>query len=159
MKTNDEVLQYLIDHNIEFDLYYHRPVHTIEQHNSLSLPKNEYIAKTIFLRDDQNKNYYLLSMHQEKKVCLNDLRMKLNSRPLSYASSEDLYTYLGLVPGSITPLGVLNDTKNNVSVYIDKWFENKEIGMHPLHNTETLFIKTSVLMSHFNNQQVEFKEF
>ena len=55
---------------------------------------------------------------------------------------------LGLIPGAVTPLGVLNDAEHKVKVYLDKDFLNepKRIGVHPNDNTATVWLNTEDLM-------------
>lgn len=51
--------------------------------------------------------------------------------------------YITTCTGSVTPLGVLNDTEHKVKVYIDKDFVDVGIiGVHPNENTATLWLKT-----------------
>lgn len=157
-KTSDEIIRYLDDHQIEYDLYYHKPVHNIKQLNELTLPLSEYISRSIFLSDDKNEKFYLISLKNDKNICLNELKLKLSTGSLSFASRDDIERYLGSSQGLVTPLGVLNDTERNVWVYIDEWFKGKTIGFHSLFNTETLFMETGDLMSVLNDRNVEFKE-
>lgn len=56
---------------------------------------------------------------------------------------------LKLTPGSVTPLGLLNDKENLVKYYLDSYFINKcdIIGMHPCDNSSTLWLKTTDLIN------------
>ena len=62
-------------------------------------------------------------------------------------SDEELMDIMGLIPGAVTPLGVLNDTEHKVKVYLDKDFlsEPKRIGVHPNDNTATVWLHTEDL--------------
>jgi Ala-tRNA(Pro) deacylase len=53
-----------------------------------------------------------------------------------------------LIPGAVTPLGVLNDKEHKVKVYLDKDFLNapKRIGVHPNDNTATVWLNTEDLV-------------
>ncbi len=68
---------------------------------------------------------------------------------MSFASEDDLKTIMGLIPGAVTPLGILNDTDCKVQVFIDKEFmdESGLIGVHPNENTATVWLRTEDLMS------------
>ena len=48
-----------------------------------------------------------------------EFRKANQTRPLSFASEEDLMKLLGLAAGSVTPLGVLNDEERIVTVFLD----------------------------------------
>ena len=56
---------------------------------------------------------------------------------------------LKLIPGAVTPLGILNDDDRKVTFYIDKDFKNEPnlIGVHPNDNTATIWLKTDDLIN------------
>ena len=102
----------------------------------------EYEAKNLFVRDDKKQNYYLISVKGDKKVDLKEFKKKYGTRTLTFASNEDLMEYLKLTPGSVTPLGLLNDDRKIVHFYLDKEFLNDKaiIGIHPNDNTATIWM-------------------
>lgn len=145
--SKEEVYLKLKELNIEYLKIDHIPIYTIDEANGLDIENKEYIAKNLFLRDDKKRNYYLLVVKSNKKIDLNDLKNKINSRRLSFASSEDLEKYLKLKKGSVTPLGVLNDVERKVKVIIDEDILKEEIvGVHPNDNDATVFMKTKDLI-------------
>ena len=90
---------------------------------------------------------------------MKELGNKLNSRPLTFASEEDLYKYLGLTKGSVSPLGILNDKDHIVTIIIDEDIKNiSEIGVHPNINTATVFLKPKDLEIIFKNNKYEYIE-
>ncbi len=145
--SKEEVYLKLKELGIEYEKFDHIPIYTIEEANNLNIKNKEYVAKNLFLRDDKKRNYYLLVVKNNKKVALNDLKNKINSRRLSFASEEDLEKYLKLKKGSVTPLGVLNDKNNLVKVIIDEdILQDKLIGVHPNDNSATIFIQVKDLI-------------
>lgn len=54
-----------------------------------------------------------------------------------------------LMPGAVTPLGLLNDNERKVQFYIDKEFMEEPclIGVHPNENTATVWLKTNDLIA------------
>ena len=145
--SKEEVCLKLKELNIEYLKIDHIPIYTIDEANNLDIENKEYIAKNLFLRDDKKRNYYLLVVKSNKKIDLNDLKNKINSRRLSFASSEDLEKYLKLKKGSVTPLGVLNDVERKVKIIIDEDILKEEIvGVHPNDNDATVFMKTKDLI-------------
>ena len=117
--------------------------------SAVMLPYPEADAKNLFVRDDKKRNYYLITVKGDKRVDLKEFKRKNNTRPLSFASEDDLKTIMGLIPGAVTPLGILNDTDCKVQVFIDKEFmdESGLIGVHPNENTATVWLRTEDLMS------------
>ena len=147
MNTNmEKVLRILKERNISFRFQEHIPIYTIEEMLDLPMDGKEDVAKNLFLRDDKKRNYYLIVVREEKRVNLNELREKIQSRRLTFASEEDLDAIMGVIRGSVTPLGVLNDTQHIVQVYIDRSFEHKTIGCHPNTNEATVWMSTDNLV-------------
>ena len=67
-------------------------------------------------------------------------------RALSFASTDDLLAIMGLLPGSVTPLGILNDTEHRVHFYMDSEFAGNKIGVHPNDNTATVWMQANDLL-------------
>lgn len=147
METEKQAIIELLNHlKITYECVLHQAVFTIDEMDKLNLPKAEVVAKNLFLRDDKKQNYYLVSAHEEKRVDLKALREKITSRPLSFATEEDLNTILGLQKGAVTPFGILNDQERKVKVLIDTVFSDGLIGVHPNVNTATVWLKTTDLI-------------
>lgn len=151
----------LIENKIDFTAMPHAPVYTIDEMAALHLPNMETIAKNLFVRDDKKQQYYLLVVREEKRVALKELRERLGTRPLTFASETDLLTILGLQRGAVTPFGVLNDRAHRTRVLIDATFSDSMIGIHPNENTATVWLKTGDLVHLLRESgaEVEFLEF
>ena len=104
-----------------------------------------------------------MTVQGNKRVNLKEFRKKNNTRPLSFASEEELMAILGLFPGAVTPLGLLNDTEHKVQCFIDRAFLDAPgiIGVHPNDNTATVFLKTRDLieMIQMNGNVVQILDF
>jgi len=146
--NKQEVYAFLKSQNIPFEVTEHKAVFNMEELNSVELPYPSADAKNLFVRDDKKKNYYLITVHGDKRVDLKEFRKAHGLRNLSFASAEDLFAILQLTPGSVTPLGLLNDPDNKVKFYLDKGFleEPGLIGVHPNDNTATVWLKTADLL-------------
>ena len=147
--TKEEVYDFIKRKNIWYEITEHKRVFTMDELDNIVLPYPEADAKNLFIRDDKKRNYYLITVSGKKKVDLNVFREKYNTRILSFASEKDLMEILKLIPGSVTPLGLLNDKENLVKYYLDSYFINKcdIIGMHPCDNSATLWLKTTDLIN------------
>lgn len=110
----------------------------------LSYPEAD--AKNLFVRDDKKQNYYLITVQGDKRVDLKEFRRKNGLRSLSFASPEELMEYLCLIPGAVTPLGLLNDPAHRVHFYMDVAFQGGKIGVHPNDNTATIWMRTDDLL-------------
>ena len=116
---------------------------------NINLPYPEADAKNLFVRDDKKRKYYLITVRGDKRVDLKEFRKANNTRPLTFASEDDLFSILKLTPGSVTPLGILNDDERRIEFYLDASFlENDSlIGVHPNDNTATIWLKSKDLIS------------
>lgn len=146
--NKQEVYAFLKSQSIPFEITEHKAVFNMEELNSVDLPYPSADAKNLFVRDDKKKNYYLITVHGDKRVDLKEFRKAHGLRNLSFASAEDLFAILQLTPGSVTPLGLLNDPDNKVKFFLDKGFleEPGLIGVHPNDNTATVWLKTADLL-------------
>lgn len=157
--TKEEVYKKLNELNIEYRIINHKAVFTMEDVINENIEPFENIIKNIFIRDDKKRNYYLVLVSHNKKVNLKELENKLNTKHLTFASEEDLYKYLGLTKGSVSPLGILNDKDHIVTILIDKDIKNiSEIGVHPNINTATVFLNPKDLEIIFKNNKYEYIE-
>ena len=144
-----EIYDYLKEKNNWYEITEHKPVYNMEEFYEIDIPYPEGNAKNLFLRDDKKRNYYLITVNGEKRVDLKEFRRKNNTRSLSFASENDLMNIMNLIPGSVTPLGILNDKEIKVQVFIDKDFIELPgiIGVHPNDNTATVWLKTEDLIN------------
>ncbi len=146
-----EVYQYLKEQKIDFEVTEHKAVFNMEELNTVELPYPEWDAKNLFVRDDKKRNYYLITVKGDKRVDLKEFRKQHGLRALSFASAEDLRSIMGLEPGSVTPLGILNDSEHKVHFYLDNEFAGNKIGVHPNDNTATVWMQADDLMRLIEN--------
>ena len=146
--TKEEIYTFLKRRNIWYEVMEHEAVFNMEDLDKLKLPYSGCDAKNLFCRDDKKKNYYLLTVKKDKRVDLKIFQKQNNTRRLSFASSDDLKEILNLIPGSVTPLGLLNDKSLRVKFYLDENFleNNQIIGIHPNDNTATVWLKVADLI-------------
>ena len=141
-----ETYQYLTDRGISYEVTEHGAVYNMEELAAVDLPYPYCDAKNLFVRDDKKRNYYLITVKGEKRVNLKEFRKAHGLRNLSFASADDLMTIMGLIPGAVTPLGLLNDEEKKVVFYLDQELEDSLIGVHPNDNTATVWMQSKDLI-------------
>lgn len=146
--NKQEIYDYLRQENIWHEITEHEAVYNMDELSNIEVPYPEYDAKNLFVRDDKKRNYYLITVRGDKRVDLKEFRKNNSTRPLSFASPEDLMEKMNLIPGAVTPLGLLNDAECKVTLFLDKEFLDDKglIGVHPNDNTATVWLKVSDLM-------------
>lgn len=142
--TRQELLQKLDEKKISYEMTEHVPVFTIEEMLEAKLPYPETIAKNLFVRDDKKRNYYLITVKEDRRVNLREFQAQYGIRKLSFASEDDLMRLLGLTRGAVTPFGLLNDEEASVQFYVDRTFDR--MGIHPMENTATVWVRKEDLV-------------
>lgn len=147
--NKEQIYEFIRSKNIWYEITEHKAVFNMDDLSRINIPYPESDAKNLFVRDDKKRNYYLITVKGNKKVNLKEFKKSNNTRNLSFANEEDLMNILGLIPGAVTPLGLLNDKDLKVTFYLDKDFlyDNSIIGIHPNDNTATIWIKVNDLIN------------
>lgn len=140
--TKEDIIKILEDNKIKYEMVEHKAVYTIDEMLECDLPHPEQIAKNLFIRDDKKRKYYLITCLEDKKINLKEFRKAQDTRPLTFASEEDLMAKMGLIRGAVTPFGILANEEKDVIVYMDKDYENKLMGIHPCDNTATVYVNS-----------------
>jgi Ala-tRNA(Pro) deacylase len=140
----DKVLNALKKLNIDYELYEHDAVYTVEEAEAIDVEIPGAHCKNLFLRNRKGNIHYLVIVESQKRVNLKELSKMIDSTSLSLASSERLMKHLGVIPGSVTVFGLLNDNEKVVRVIVDSELRGAEtINFHPNVNTATVNIKYS----------------
>ena len=136
-----ELLQFLDRLAIPYQRYEHVAVYTSEQARRLIAPLPGASAKNLFLRDKKGQRYFLLTLADTKALDLKSLAARLDLSRLSLAPVETLKARLGIEPGAVSLMALVNDPEHSVEVLIDRdiW-QAEAVHCHPLVNTATLVI-------------------
>ena len=88
----------------------HEPAMTMEICAEITQVLGAEICKNLFLCNRQQTDFYLLMMPGDKPFKTKDLSAQIGSSRLSFATAEHMVQYLDLTPGSVSVLGLMNDT-------------------------------------------------
>lgn len=129
----------------------HSALPTIEACHDVDQILDIDICKNLFLCNAQKTAFYLLMMPGEKKFKTAKLTKQIGSSRLSFGKPDDMERLLDLTPGSVSVLGLMNDTENRVQLLIDRDVidHHAYIGCHPCINTSSLKISTGDILEHF----------
>src|SRR5436190_17256652 len=139
-----DLFSFLDQLGISYTRYDHSPVFTCDEAYA-AIPNDSAVqTKNIFLRDKRGRRHLLLVTTCEKAVDIKRFAELASADRLSFASPERLMKYLGVEPGSVTVLGLINDATNAVELYIDaEVWHTPSWRCHPLVNTATLVLARS----------------
>ena len=118
----------------------HPPVFTVAEAKALrgTLPGGH--CKSLFLKD--KRHHWLVVALEDRRIDLKALRPALGAGNLSFASPERLVAVLGVAPGSVTPLALINATgEASLTVVLDLGMLGHDpLNYHPLANDATTAI-------------------
>ena len=124
----------------------HPPVFTVEQaqEHTHHLPGGH--TKNLFL-EDRAGGLWLVTCLDEQPVRVNALARLLGAPRFSFGKPERLMEALGVEPGSVTALALVNDTGRRVRPVLDtKLMAHELVNCHPLANTATTTLRSADLM-------------
>ena len=123
-----------------------RPATTMEVCAEVDAVLGVRICKNLFLCNRQKTAYYLLIMPGDKPFKTKELSGQMGISRLSFADGEAMERLLGVSPGSVSVLGLINDAEHRVQLVIDEDVLKEEyFGCHPCQNTSSLRFATSEL--------------
>ena len=132
---------------IEYQRTDHGHADTMEACNEIDAVLDVLICKNLFLCNRQKTDFYLLMMPGDKPFKTKNLSAQIGSARLSFAKPEYMEKFLDITPGSVSVLGLMNDTENHVQLLIDEDVLNSEyVGCHPCINTSSLRLRTKDLV-------------
>ena len=132
---------------IEYNRIDHAPAMTMEVCQEIDKTLQAVICKNLFLCNRQETAFYLLMIPDTKVFHTKDLSAQIHSARLSFAKPEYMEKYLDITPGSVSVLGLMNDSEKKVQLLIDEdVMKEPYFGCHPCINTSSLKFTTEDLM-------------
>ena len=141
-----EIYNILNELNINYEELEHKAVYTIEEALKENIPEriNGTECKNLFVKS--KNGYYLIFLRCDKRADLKSIATIAGTTKFYFANEKELNEILGLTAGAVSPLGIINDKNNVVTILIDKELENKKVLVHPNINTKTISIHINDLI-------------
>ncbi|HEX2653561.1 MAG TPA: YbaK/EbsC family protein [Xanthobacteraceae bacterium] len=124
----------------------HPPLFTVEESQQLrgSIPGGH--TKNLFLKDKKDAIYLVVAL-EDAEIELKTLHHRLGAGRFSFGSAALMQELLGVIPGSVTPFGAINDVSGRVNVVLDApMMDHAILNYHPLINTMTTSIASQDLI-------------
>lgn len=127
----------------------HPPLHTVEESRALRGEITGGHTKNLFVKD-KGGNLFLITAEEGSPLDLKTMDKAIGAKGrLSFASAEQLLAHLGILPGSVSPLALVNDTACAVRFVIERrLMDHAEINVHPLVNTMTTTLAREDLIAY-----------
>lgn len=167
----DKVHRFLEENGIEYKTHYHPPLPTIELALEYWKEIDSTHCKNLFFRNHKGNRHYLVVFECHKELSIHTLEKSLRQGKLSFASQERMERCLGLLPGSVSPFGLINDMNlteggapkegvsakelfengHRVKLFIDKdLLDAEKVSFHPCDNTASTVIAKEDLVRFLN---------
>ncbi len=141
-ENRKKVLDFLAANGIEYEIYEHPPLDTIEIALKYWKDIDAMHCKNLFFRNHKGNRHYLVIIKDTTPFDIHSLEKQLKQGKLTFGSEKRLEKYLGVKPGSVSPFGLLNDTEHHVHLFLDKQLKNADkISFHPNDNTASVVIR------------------
>ncbi len=148
-ETEKEMHSYVFleDCNVSYERAEHDEAGTIELCKEVEKILGAEICKNLLLTNRQQTEFYLLLIGGDTVFKTKYLSSQINSSRLSFATAEKMEELLGVTPGSVTVLSLLNDTEKRVGLLIEEnVLKDEYFACHPMVNTATVKFKTKDLI-------------
>ncbi len=133
----DRLLDWMAANGVQQTTHDHPAVFRVEEGLELKAAMPGAHTKNLFLKDKKGR-LWLISARQDTVIDLKRAPQAMGSDRLSFGNETLLYETLGLTPGSVTALGLINDVERRVTFVLDKaLWEADVVNFHPLTNTAT----------------------
>ncbi len=152
--NKQQALDYLIKNNIQFQLYEHQAVFTCEEAEVHCKHVPGLAVKNLLLKSDKQgtglpfpfdgknpikRQFFLVVLPAHKKLDMNQIKKVLEVKKLRFASAEDLMRLMKLEPGSVTPIGLINDKNKEIELILDNNVKDADmVNFHPNVNTASV---------------------
>jgi Ala-tRNA(Pro) deacylase len=105
-------------------------------------------TKNLLLRDKRGQ-FFLIAAHEDRMLDLKSLPTQVGAhRRLSFASPERMIELLGVLPGALTPLALINAPSQGITAVIDaSLMHSEQVNFHPLISTESVGLHPSELLT------------
>ena len=128
----------------------HAAAETMEDCAEIDTRLGVKMCKNLFLCNRQQTDFYLLLIPGDKPFKTKELSAQLGVARLSFAPGEKMEEHLGLLPGSVSVMGLMNDKQHAVRLLIDAdLLCEPMLGCHPCMNTASLAVSMQDILQKF----------
>jgi Ala-tRNA(Pro) deacylase len=144
--TEQDFLDHLNANQFTFQRIEHPAVFTCAEADQYHAGVPAVSTKNLFLCDKKARRFFMAVTDCEKTVNLDELSSQLGVSRLRFGSEDNLGRLLGVSRGSVTIMGLVNDTGHQVELWIDsEIWKGENFLCHPLVNTATLIMTKAEL--------------
>ena len=148
--TEKDFLEFMDANSFVYERLEHPAVFTCAEADLHHAGVEAVSTKNLFLCDKKARRFFLAVTACEKTVKLDELTLQLGVAHLRFGSEENLMRLLGVTRGSVTMMGLANDSEHAIELWIDdEIWRGEQFLCHPLVNTATLILSKAELQRFF----------
>ncbi len=133
----DRLLAWFAEKGVAHQTHDHPAVFRVEEGLELKAALPGAHTKNLFLKDNRGR-LWLISARQDTTIDLKRAAAAMGSGRLSFGNETLMFETLGVRPGSVTALALINDAERRVTFVLDqRLWEAEIVNFHPLTNTAT----------------------
>jgi Ala-tRNA(Pro) deacylase len=137
MSDRADLIAFLDAHGVDHATTEHEAVFRVGEGEGIKDGIPGAHTKNLFLKDAKGR-LWLISAKDDTVIDLKRLHTVIGSARLSFGPAELMVETLGVIPGSVTAFGLINDTQRRVTFVLDRALaEAARVNFHPLTNTAT----------------------
>jgi len=119
----------------------HPAVFTADEADRLVPKARGAHAKNLLVEDRKTGRLFMLTVPFGKRTDLKATAKVLGTAKLSFASAETMLETLGITPGAVSMMALINDRAGRITLVLDRVLaEADAVQCHPLVNTATLIV-------------------
>ena len=133
----DRLIAWMAENGVDHVTHDHPAVFRVQEGLELKADLPGAHTKNLFLKDHKGR-LWLISARQDTVIDLKQAAGAIGSGRLSFGNETLMWETLGVRPGSVTALGLINDVDHRVTFVLDRrLWEADVVNFHPLTNTAT----------------------
>lgn len=132
---------------IEYTTLCHPAAFTMEECEAVREQLGAPVFKNLFLTNKQQTLFYLLMIPADKPFKTKYLSSQLGCARLSFAPAEAMMEYLHIMPGAVSPMGLIHDKECKVNLIVDRDLADVPLyACHPCVNTASVALSLRDLL-------------
>lgn len=147
MSAEERLYRDLTEAEVAYNVHEHPAVFTVEESRSIKTDIECLHTKNLFLKDAGGA-FFLLTVPAEARIDLKRVHPLLACRRLTFGKPDAMEALIGVTPGSVTPLAMINAEVGAITLVMDEALAvDQPVGVHPLRNTATMVLNGTDILT------------
>lgn len=142
-EQTERVLHTLDALNIAYDYIEHDAAAHMDECRAIEEKLGAMVPRNLFLTTRRQGGFYLYVLRPDAPFKSGDVSRQAGTSRLCFADEDALYDHLRVRPGAVTPLGLIFDADDSVTLLMDRALcDEARLIFHPCVNTASVAMST-----------------